>query len=181
MSAELALDNPAHCADARCCTTKEHKTHKTDSARVVYPWHPFHGHEVIIHGERNRRGTTVFSCSIVDDQTATPVEIPVWMFDTSVCCAFRSALAGKVTAEALRSLRRTLNVTSNEKEVHDPSIALGGSNAEVREDSKDAAPVVSNESSAPAVSSRDRSESSCSPGQTASSARRSEDAHNQPS
>jgi len=172
---------PRNYGAALRCTTERHKTHKTDPARVVYPWHPFYGHEVTIHGERNRRGAIVFSCSIVDDQTTTPVEIPVWMFDTSACCAFRSAPTGRVTVDALRSLRRTLKVTSNEIEAQDASIALGGSNAEVREESKDTARAVSNESSAPAVSSRDRSESSCSSGPTASSARRSENAPGKPS
>ncbi len=154
---------------------------QTDPARVVYPWHPFYGHEITIHGERNRRGTIVFSCSLVTDQTAIPVEIPGWMFDTSACCAFRSAPAGRVTVAALRSLRRTLSVTSNEIEVQDSSISLGGSNAEVSKDGKDADRAVSNESPAPAASSRDRSESGCSPGQNASPARRSEDPHGQPS
>lgn len=175
------FDHSRRCVDERDCTTERHKTHKTDSARVAYLWHPFYGRDLTVHGCRNRRGTVVFSCSIAGDQTAPPIEIPAWMFDTAACCAFRSASAGSVTVDALRSLRRTLNVTSNEIEVEDQSIALGGSNAEIRKDSKDAARAVSNESSAPAVSSRDRSESSCSPSPTASSAHRSEDAHGQPS
>ena len=89
------------------CTTEKHKTHKTDSAKVVYAWHPFFDREVTVHGERNRRGSVVLACS-ADDGTKAPLEVPLWMFDSALCCSFRSAQTGHVTCNALRCLRMTL-------------------------------------------------------------------------
>src|SRR5437016_2549978 len=86
------------------CTTERHKTHKTESAKVIYPWHPFYECEVRVHGERNRRGSIVLICS-AGDEMKVPVEVPVWMFDTALCCGIRSGQNAHVTCEALRRLR----------------------------------------------------------------------------
>jgi hypothetical protein len=88
----------------RSCTTERHQTHKTDSAQVVYQWHPLYGREVTIQGKRNRRGVIVFICRIGGDYKTSPLEVPAWMFDTAICCVCRSAPAGAVTVDALRSL-----------------------------------------------------------------------------
>ncbi len=159
--------------DGRHCTTEIHKTHKTDSGQVVYAWHPFYGQEVTIHGERNRRGTVVFACSIGDDPKTAPLEVPAWMLDATVCRVFRQGPSGRVTVDALRSLRRTLDTTANVIEAQHQLIAFGGSDAPTNEGSKDTARAVSSQSSDPAVSSGDRPASGCSPGSTSSAARRS--------
>src|SRR4051812_48380157 len=80
------------------CTTERHKTHKTESAKVIYPWHPFYECEVRVHGERNRRGSIVLICS-AGDEMKVPVEVPVWMFDTALCCGIRSGQNAHVTCE----------------------------------------------------------------------------------
>jgi hypothetical protein len=159
--------------DGRHCTTERRKTHKTDSAEVVYAWHPFYGQEVMIHGERNRRGTVVFACSIGEEPRTAPLEVPAWMLDPAVCRIFRQGPSGRVTVEALRLLRRTLDAATNVIEAQHQPIAFGGSDAPINEDSKDAAQAVCNQSSDPAVSSGDRPASGCSPGSTSSPARRS--------
>jgi hypothetical protein len=157
----------------QCYTTERHKTHKTDSGQVVYAWHPFYGQEVRIHGERNRRGTVVFACSIGEDPKTAPLEVPAWMLDATVCRIFRQGPSARVTVEALRSLRRTLDTTANVIEAQHQLIAFGGSDAPTNEGSKDTAPAVSSQSPDPAVSSGDRPASGCSPGSTSSAARRS--------
>jgi hypothetical protein len=162
------------CADAGDCTTKRRKTHKTDSAQVFYAWHPFYGQEVTIHAERNRRGTVVFACSIGEDPRTAPLEVPAWMLDAAVCRIFQKGPSGRVTVEALRSLRRTLDTAANVIEAQHQLIAFGGSDAPpTNEDSKDAAQAVFNQSADPAVSSGDRPATACSPGSTSSPARRS--------
>ena len=104
------------------CTTERRKTHKTDSAEVLYAWHPFYGQEVTIHGERNRRGTVVFVCSIGEDPRTAPLEVPAWMLDAAVCRIFRPGPRGRVTVEALRLLRRTLDVNCRSEPVSTLSV-----------------------------------------------------------
>ena len=179
-SAAPVDDTPMRCVDAPCCTTKRNKTHKTDSAQVVYPWHPFYGREVTIHGQRNRRGTIIFICSIVSDQRTSPLEVPAWMFDTAVCCACRSVPAGRVTIDALRSLSRTLGAASYVIEAEHQSIAFGGFDAQTHEDSSDAARAVHDQFPDSAVTSGYRPENSNAPGPTPSSARKSKDGRERP-
>ena len=168
------------CADVFRCTTETHKTHKTDSARVVYPWHPFYGLEVTINGQRNRRGAIVFICSIVGGPNTSPLEVPAWMFDTAVCCLCRPAPVGAVTAEALWSLRRTLSASSNVIDEEHPSIVCGGFDEQDQQVSHGTARAVSDESPDSAVTSGDRPENRSSPGPTASSTCRSKDGRSQP-
>jgi hypothetical protein len=174
-------DIPTRCAVVRCCTTERYKTHKTDSSQVVYRWHPWYGREVTIYGERNRRGTIVFICRIGGDEKTSPLEVPAWMFDTAICCACRSAPAGVVTVDGLRSLCRTLTAPSTVIEAEHPTITLGGSDAQAYEDSSDPARAVSSESPDPAGTSVDRSEDSNSASPAPSSIRRSRDGRRRPS
>ncbi len=108
---------PGCCVAAQCCTTERRKTHKTDLAKVVYPWHPFYGLEVAVHGERNRRGAIVLICS-AGDATKAPLEVPVWMFDTALCCTFRSEQTAQVTCDAPGRLRTTRNSIAGVIEAH---------------------------------------------------------------
>lgn len=131
----------AFCRNSTClsavdahCTTERHKTHKTESGKVVYPWHPFYKCEVRVHGGRNRRGAIVLICS-AGDETKVPLEVPVWMFDSALCCSFRSAQSGHVTFEALRCLRKTLNSIASVIEAQHQSTFTGGSDAQAYESS----------------------------------------------
>jgi hypothetical protein len=137
---------------------------------VFYAWHPFCGQEVTIHGERNRRGTVVFACSVGEDPRTAPLEVPTWMLDAAVCRMFRQGPSARVTVEALRLLRRTLDATANVIEAQHQLIAFGGSDAPINEGSKETAQTICNQSSDPAVSSEDRSPSGCAPGSTSSPA-----------
>jgi hypothetical protein len=127
-----ASGKPGRCVGARRCTTERHKTHKTDSAKVIYPWHPFHGREVTIHGERNRRGAIVLICS-AGDETKAPLEVPVWMFDAAVCCGIRAGETAHVASEALCCLHKMLNSIVGVIEAQHQSTFTGGSDAQTNE------------------------------------------------
>jgi hypothetical protein len=126
---------PARCGAGSCCTTERHKAHKTDSAKVIYPWHPFHEREVTVHGERNRRGAIVLICS-AGDETKAPLEIPEWMFDPALGCTFRSGQSAHVTCGALRCLRTTLDSIAGVIEAQHQSTFTGGSDAQTNESSE---------------------------------------------
>jgi heptaprenylglyceryl phosphate synthase len=71
------------------------------------------------------------------------------MLDAAICRVFRQGPSARVTVDALRLLRRTLDVTANVIEAQHQSIAVGGSDAPTHEDSKDTAEAVSSQSSHP--------------------------------
>lgn len=99
---------------------------------MLYPWHPFYDREVTIHGERNRGDGIVFSCGILDERPT--LEVPAWMFDEAACCILRSAGESRVTVEALRSLRSTLNTAADVIKARHQSAPLGGSDAQADEE-----------------------------------------------
>src|SRR3954447_3796550 len=113
-------------------TTERQKTHKSDWATVVYRWHPFYGLEVAVHGERNCRGAIVLICS-AGDATKAPLEVPVWMFDTALCCTFRSGQTAHVTCDALRCLQTTLDSIAGVIKAQHQSTLTGGSDAQTNE------------------------------------------------
>jgi hypothetical protein len=132
----LALKNDAA---GQHCTTKAHKTHKPETREVRYPWHPFHGREVVIQGQRNRRGLLMLICTSEGDGNGAVMEVPIWMFDAAVCCQFRSSSYASVNVGALRSLQSVLNctgkATENVIEAQHQSARSGGSDAQTTEDS----------------------------------------------
>jgi hypothetical protein len=93
----------------RYCTTEVLKTHKTGLQKVLYAWHPFYGREVLIQGERNRRGALMCICTSEGDGTGAVMEVPIWMFDPAACCHFSSGSSAYVDVPALRALGSVLN------------------------------------------------------------------------
>ena len=43
----------------------------------------------MVHGERNRRGTIVFTCRVGEETRGGSAEVPAWMFDEAVCRIFQ--------------------------------------------------------------------------------------------
>jgi hypothetical protein len=131
----------------RYCTTEAHKTHKTESREVRYAWHPFYGREVVIQGERNRRGSLMLICTSEGDENGAVMEVPTWMFDAAVCCLFRSGSFASVNIQALRSLQSVLNyagrATEDVIEAQHQSADSGGSDAQTTEGSSHADQAVS--------------------------------------
>jgi hypothetical protein len=129
------------------CTTEKLKTHKTESRGVLYPWHPFYGREVTIEGERNRRGGLMLICTSEGDGTGAFMEVPIWMFDTAVCCRFKSGTSASVNVLALRALRLLLNCTNRTTDgvikAQHQSTPSGGSDAQTSKVSSDSDYAVS--------------------------------------
>jgi hypothetical protein len=157
------------CEGVLRCTTERRKTHKTLWARVLYAWHPFYGHEVAVHGERNRRGTIVFTCRVGREENGAVLEIPAWMFDEAVCCHFQSAPEAAVTVEALRALGRMLQAASGVLEAQHESTACGESDTQTKDYSNEATHAFSNPDSGRSTAG-DRREDCCSLGPASSSA-----------
>jgi len=78
-----------------------------------------------IQGERNRRGTIVFTCRVGSEESGAVLEIPAWMFDEAVCCHFQLAPEATVTVEALRALGRMLQAASGVLEAQHESTTVG--------------------------------------------------------
>jgi hypothetical protein len=155
--------NPAHCAAFVGYTTEALNTHKTDTRKVLYPWHPFYGRSLRITGQRNRRGTIVFVCTPDEVNTPSVLEIPGWMFDDAVCCQFRPASVVSVDLSALRGLRALLEGGSGYGndviEAQHRSTNSGGSDAQATEDDSDTVHAVSTHPSSSSPAERDPSQS----------------------
>jgi hypothetical protein len=131
----LARDTPGTNDGDEGCTSRSQKTHITDSRVVLYRWHPWHGQAVFVFTTVEKGDERIFRCSLDPAQTARPLEVPQWMFDTSVCS--RAVLGTTPVAhwEALRELRLLLAATrrSTREAVveigHLDGVDLGGANA----------------------------------------------------
>ncbi len=87
------------------------KTHKIhfESRRICYPWHPWHGRDVLTRRAGGAHSESAYFCKLPE---AAPhsllVEIPKWMFDAAECAPMRVAGTPHVDCEALRNLSRTI-------------------------------------------------------------------------
>jgi hypothetical protein len=144
-------------------TTEGSNTHKTEIREVHYRWHPWHGRQVVVRGIRHRRGGVALNCRADDDGASPVLEVPEWMFDSSVCSRMKQSRAATVDCRALQTLKILLaSRFGTELEVptqHHPVIP-GGANAKENEVERDSVPVVpaapAKSGSAPRSSSEDR-------------------------
>jgi hypothetical protein len=104
----LAFDTPDCCAADAGCTTDALDTHKTETRRVLYRWHPLYERELIICGRCNRHGAVMFICKSDDGALAAPLEVPAWMFDSAECCRLTAAPCARVDVPALFALQALL-------------------------------------------------------------------------
>ena len=107
-----AFDPPAHCADARDCTTEVHNTHKTSFREVRYRWHPWHGQRVAVRGESRRGSAVVLQCVRDEVQGCRTLEIPEWMFDATVCTPMKSSEFQHADCAALLALKHLLSAAT---------------------------------------------------------------------
>src|SRR5215831_5137574 len=42
-----------------CCTAKQPNAHNTESRKLLYPWHPWHGHSVWVHRTMVKYGIAI--------------------------------------------------------------------------------------------------------------------------
>ena len=57
--AELARPCLVTSAYDSCCTTKQPNAHNTESRKLLYPWHPWHGHSVWVHRTMVKYGIAI--------------------------------------------------------------------------------------------------------------------------
>src|SRR3954453_6669242 len=103
-------------------TSQQQSTHIGELRDLRYPWHPWHGRKVRVHGTLVKRGLAIARCSLEAIQPFRILEIPVWMFDAAACCRIRTAGSSVVTVEALRDLMIVLRGTQRS----DPDLAIQG-------------------------------------------------------
>ncbi len=66
-------------------TSRQSNTHSTELREVRYPWHPWYGRPVWIHGAFVKSGWALYRCSLEQNHEARLFEIPQSMFDSGVC------------------------------------------------------------------------------------------------
>ena len=97
------------CGDGADCTTRQHKTHITDARELRYPWHPWAGHEVFIHGAVGKSDSRALHCSLDSSTTLRLIQIPQWMFDPAVSYEAQIREVPSVDAAALLQLKSLLS------------------------------------------------------------------------
>src|SRR5215831_9714990 len=91
--------------DSRC-TTKQPNTHNTESRKLLYPWHPWHGRSVWVHRTMVKNGIAIFFCSLEKIATAGLLEIPQWMFDAAAYYEMHLAPTPAIYIETMLDLKR---------------------------------------------------------------------------
>ena len=95
-------------AGGRGCTTRQHKTHITDARELRYPWHPWAGHAVFIHGAVGKSDSRALHCSLDPSTTLRLIQIPQWMFDPAVSYEAQIREVPSVDAAVLLQLKSLL-------------------------------------------------------------------------
>jgi hypothetical protein len=90
-------------------TSRQSNTHSTESREIRYPWHPWYGRPVWIHGAFVKGGQAVYRCSLEQNHEARRFEIPQWMFDSGACCRVHRAENATVDCAALHDLKLLLH------------------------------------------------------------------------
>ena len=92
-------------------TSRQSNTHSTELREIHYPWHPWYGRPVWIHGAFVKSGCAVYRCSLEQNHEGRLFEIPQWMFEPSACCRLRRAEKPVVDCAALLALKLLLQST----------------------------------------------------------------------
>src|SRR6266446_2666712 len=87
-------------------TSRQSNTHSTEVREIRYPWHPWYGRPVWIHGALVKGGQALYHCSLEQNHQAPLFKIPQWMFESGACCRMHRAEEPAVDCAALRDLRR---------------------------------------------------------------------------
>jgi hypothetical protein len=84
-------------------------THKTGHREVQYRWHPWYGRRVLVQCEALRSGSAVLRCVQEDLNGSPALEIPEWMFDSSLCSQMKQDNLAHVSSAALLALKDLLS------------------------------------------------------------------------
>jgi hypothetical protein len=89
-------------------TSRQTKTHITETREVCYPWHPCYGQTVLIRKLFVRCGDAVCRCGIWRQGSRRSMEIPQWMLDRAICCTMRLNQKPAVSYPTLLELKELL-------------------------------------------------------------------------
>lgn len=114
-------------------STSPHTTHDLHSARICYPFHPFHGVEVEVVRHVRRIESSVL---IVKLPGGTQIALPEWMLTPQACDGMKKEDSPRIAIDALFDLRRLIDSQQNSRDPHGRSCAespSGGQDAQQRE------------------------------------------------
>ena len=75
---------------------------------MAYPWHPWAGQVVRVHGVIARPSGSMARCSLIPDSTCRVRQFPRWMLDAASCQSMRQAERPMADLSALIALRTLL-------------------------------------------------------------------------
>ena len=107
----LAFPCPAQGACGLRDASRQSNTHSTELREIRYPWHPWYGRPVWVHGAFVKSGRFLYRCSLEQDHEARLFEIPQWMFELGACCRVQRAEKPAVDCAALLDLKLLLHHT----------------------------------------------------------------------
>jgi len=76
------------------CIIKRQNSHNTAvfwDVEVAYPWYPWVGQVVRVHGVIARPSGSMARCSLIDDSACRVRQFPRWMLDAAACQSMRQA------------------------------------------------------------------------------------------
>jgi hypothetical protein len=109
-------------AGAPRCTPRRLNTHGTTGRTLLYPWHPWGGRSVHVHGTTERANATALRCSLNGD-AGRCLEVPAWMFEQEACVPLIVASRPRVGVVALAVLRRLLTEISSGRRMGASAVA----------------------------------------------------------
>jgi len=75
---------------------------------VLYAWHPWCGRAVRVHEVISKAGGDALRCSLDGGEVGRWLELPVWMFDRSICLSARLAASPWIDCASLLALKDCL-------------------------------------------------------------------------
>jgi len=75
---------------------------------VLYAWHPWCGRAVRVHEVISKAGGDALRCSLDGGEVGRWLELPVWMFDRSICLSARLAASPWIDCASLLALKECL-------------------------------------------------------------------------
>ena len=69
--------------NVRDCTTRQSKTHSTETREVSYPWHPWYESRVLVEEIFDKKSRRNCRSRLEDSPESRALEIPSWMLEAS--------------------------------------------------------------------------------------------------
>ncbi len=118
-----------NCVGGLHYTTRQPNAHRTTQRELLYPWHPWAGHQVHIHKVIDKNDATVFRCSLSGRASDRWLEVPAWMFDRVSSARWQITAAPYVEFAALGALAVLLRDTSTTSQMQEMGAILNSHEA----------------------------------------------------